>query len=218
MRALTPTPEWQGYAAAVVAVYTLASASLAAQWTTGPAPGRRFLAAHSALMLAAVALAGAAIGLPVILPPALAAAFGWTLVGAVGGYLAFVGNELALRRSLRDRRFPALAVASPDTQAIATLLLLALVAALEELLFRGCLVALAFRLPSAALVAIALALSVLAFAATHLYAGLGEALGKLPLGGATLAATLLSGTVWPAIVAHVCFNALAAPPATATRA
>jgi hypothetical protein len=220
MRALIPTLEWQVYAIAVVAVYTLGSASLAAHWVNGPggaALGRRFLVTHSAVMLGTVALAADAIGLPVILPPALPAALGWTLLGGAAGHLAFVGNELALRHPIRGWRFPGIAITAVDPKAVVTPLLLTLVAALEEVLFRGCLVILAFRLPSAALVAAALALSVLAFAATHIHAGLAEALGKLPLGALTLALSLLSGTIWPPIVAHVYFNALATPAAAASR-
>jgi membrane protein YdbS with pleckstrin-like domain len=44
------------------------------------------------------------------------------------------------------------------------------------------------------------------FCAAHLHFGWAGAVAKLPLTVLALAAVLLLGTVWPAVVAHVLFN------------
>ena len=79
-------------------------------------------------------------------------------------------------------------------------------AALEEVVYRGFLVGVCFLLPGTALIALALAGTVVAFALTHVWFGWEHVAAKGPLGAATLVAALVLGTVLPAVVAHVAFN------------
>ncbi len=84
--------------------------------------------------------------------------------------------------------------------------LLVSVAVVEELVFRGVLVSLALRAPGPVLVVAGVLGAQLAFAVSHVFFGWGQVLAKLPLAAACAAAVLLTGTVLPAVVAHVLFN------------
>jgi len=84
-----------------------------------------------------------------------------------------------------------------------------LVALFEELIFRGFLVVLCFTLPNPWLITISLSITVLIFGAAHSYGGFRQVVAKTSLGIITLLVTLVTGTVLPAIVAHIYFNIVA---------
>jgi membrane protease YdiL (CAAX protease family) len=167
-----------------------------------------FLRSYVALMAGSVMLGAVSVGVPAIMPPTFIAASVLTGAGIAAGILAVAANRLILRTT---NNVPGLvtthrADGRDRYQYIMRLILLTAVAILEEVLFRGYLVTFAFWLPNQFLVATTLVLSIICFGAAHIYGGLGNALGKLPLGALTLLLALGSGLVWPAIVAHVCFN------------
>lgn len=87
------------------------------------------------------------------------------------------------------------------------LLPLLVVATLEELIYRGLLVQAALLLPSDFMVALALAGSVISFALSHISFGWPHVAAKLPLSALALIAVISLGTVLPAILAHLVFNA-----------
>lgn len=80
------------------------------------------------------------------------------------------------------------------------------VAALEEVIYRGLLVQVCWLIPNQALAALALAGTVAMFALTHVLFGWEQVLAKLPLGSLALLATLITGSVLAAVVAHVIVN------------
>jgi membrane protease YdiL (CAAX protease family) len=89
---------------------------------------------------------------------------------------------------------------------ISTLALLVIVAALEEVLFRGVLVDLCLALDQSWLTAACLAGTVIVFAASHVYWGWSQVFAKGLLGVFALISVLSLGTVVAAVVAHVLFN------------
>lgn len=100
--------------------------------------------------------------------------------------------------------------------------LLLAVAVAEELVHRGVLLALALSIGQPVLAWSAAIGVQLVFAVSHVFFGWGQVLSKLPLAGLCTAATLAGGTVLPAVVAHVIFNAWVwryhrATPATTRR-
>ncbi|MBE1493142.1 hypothetical protein H4696_000242 [Amycolatopsis lexingtonensis] len=84
--------------------------------------------------------------------------------------------------------------------------LLVAVAVVEELMFRGVLVALGRQATGTFLVVLCVLGAQLAFAVSHVFFGWGQVLAKLPLAALTTIAVLATGTVLPAVVAHVLFN------------
>ncbi|MBV9786969.1 MAG: CPBP family intramembrane metalloprotease [Chloroflexi bacterium] len=80
------------------------------------------------------------------------------------------------------------------------------VAVLEELIYRGFLVAVCFLLPGPLLIGLALAGTVAVFALSHIWFGWVHVVAKLPLGIVALLAVLTLGTVLPAVIGHVFFN------------
>jgi len=88
-------------------------------------------------------------------------------------------------------------------------LVLILIGALEEIIFRGFLVESCFLIPQSVLRAAALAGTVALFAAGHVQFGWTQVFAKLPLGALALVSVLLLKTVLPAIVIHTMFNWIA---------
>lgn len=84
--------------------------------------------------------------------------------------------------------------------------LLVAVAVGEELVFRGLLTRLALLLPGVWLAAGGLVVAAAVFACSHVFFGWVQVLAKTPLALAACAATLLTGNVLAAVVAHVVFN------------
>jgi len=205
------TPEWRVYIFAIIVLFSLSSMSIAAKFGRNAAPPKNysaFLKAYVALMVGTAMLGAAFIGVPATMPPTFIAATALSGAGLVAAILAVAANRLVVRNA---GRAPGLATShradgDDQYQRAMRLILLTAVAILEEMLFRGYLVTIAFWLSGQLLVGTALVLSVLCFGAAHTYGGVEEALGKLPLGALTVLLTLGSGLLWPAIIAHVCFN------------
>lgn len=81
-----------------------------------------------------------------------------------------------------------------------------LVAVSEELVYRWCLVRVAFLFSSVVLTGLCLLLITLLFALSHVWIGWEQVFAKLPLGVAMMAAVLIFGNILPAIFGHVLFN------------
>ncbi|HEV8561847.1 MAG TPA: CPBP family intramembrane glutamic endopeptidase [Actinophytocola sp.] len=81
------------------------------------------------------------------------------------------------------------------------------VAAAEEVVHRGVLLALALRVPSPVLAGFAVLGVQLVFALSHVFFGWGQVLSKLPLAALCTVAVLVTGTVVPAVIGHLIFNA-----------
>ncbi len=205
------TLEWRAYIVAIIVVFSLSSMSIAAKLANNAASGRTFnafLQIYVALMAGITMLGAAFVGVPALMPPTFIAGAALSGAGVAAAILSIAANRLIVRNA---GKVPGLATAHradqrDQYQRAMRLSLLTASAILEEVLFRGYLVIIAFWLPDRFLVVITLALSVLCFGMAHIYGGLEEALGKLPLGTLTLLLALGSGLLWPAIVAHVCFN------------
>jgi hypothetical protein len=225
MTLLTPTPEVQTYATAAVAVLSVSCAALAGHLhrLLGGGAGS-FLPLYSGLMVAVTVGALLVLHLPTITEQDWTAAALTAPVGLAAAGVAIAGEAFVRRRTVGSRRA---AIRRPWTHApgraanpaslvrpdraggdsrTTLMLLLAAVAALEELLFRGVVVDLARAIPWTPVAIAALLASLVAFAASHVALGWAEMLAKLPLGAAALGAVLLLGSVAPAIVAHVLFN------------
>ncbi|MFF5207633.1 CPBP family intramembrane glutamic endopeptidase [Streptosporangium sp. NPDC000396] len=84
--------------------------------------------------------------------------------------------------------------------------LLVAVAVGEELVFRGVLTRLALLPGDALLAAGALAVTAAVFACSHVFFGWVQVLAKTPLAVGACVATLLTGNILAAVVAHVAFN------------
>ncbi|GGK75198.1 hypothetical protein Sme01_50790 [Sphaerisporangium melleum] len=84
--------------------------------------------------------------------------------------------------------------------------LLVAVAAFEELVFRGVLTRLALLPGEVWLAAVGLVATAAVFACSHVFFGWVQVLAKTPLAVAACAATLLTGNVLAAVIAHVAFN------------
>ncbi|MDF0602556.1 CPBP family intramembrane metalloprotease [Psychromarinibacter sp. C21-152] len=85
---------------------------------------------------------------------------------------------------------------------------LIVLAAEEEVIFRGFLVTLALSLPHPALNVAALIVTTAAFCVSHLTYGWRHAAGKVPLAVLALGLVLATGTVLGAVAVHVVFNLL----------
>lgn len=140
------------------------------------------------------------------------------VVIAVSAGIACFVAERALRRQLLGRRRHRSARRAPPTAGLGQRDLessleptglgwLVTVACLEEVLFRLLAVDLALMLPSWPARAAALIGLSTCFAIGHDRPGSSEAFIKLPLAAVLLALTLVSGSIGPAIAAHVTFNA-----------
>lgn len=86
------------------------------------------------------------------------------------------------------------------------LFLLVVIAVFEELIFRGFLVSACFLLTNNFWIAIAVIGLVVFFALSHIFFGWLQAIAKLPLSILTTISVLASGSVLPAIFAHITFN------------
>lgn len=89
---------------------------------------------------------------------------------------------------------------------VSSFVIVTIVAVLEEMIFRGFLLNLCFALETRYLITIAVLGTILFFALSHIHFGWPHVLAKFPLGVLTTIIALSSGTVLPAIVAHVMFN------------
>jgi len=87
-----------------------------------------------------------------------------------------------------------------------TLFALVTVAVLEEIIYRGFVVAVVQRFANPYLVGLALTASVLVFALSHAHFGWPHILGKCLLGALTMTVVLLCGVTMPAILAHLILN------------
>ena len=226
MKLLTLTPDHEAYLVALVSVAALACAPGAALvsllWPARRRPG--FLAVYTGVLTAVAVLGVATLALPSVTQDSVTALGASALLGAPAGMWASSCDEW-IRRALRRRtrraalerglgtRVSVLASASrispPGAGALdvgGSLALLLLIAALEELLFRGIVIDLALRLTVVAAAA-CIAGSIVVFAASHIYWGLEEFVAKLPLALAALAVSLPFRAVVGAVVAHMVFNA-----------
>jgi hypothetical protein len=215
------------YAVALVWVLSpccAATAGLVCTWIHDPGP-LTFLRVHAALMLGTLTLALTVVG--VDLPSGRQP---WRVLllvalGSLTGWLAVRAYDLVLGRYRRRQHYPMASLSPrsrPASQGVryvrpdlagrhaprsgVVLAHLVVCAGLEELLFRGVIVSLAFTVPVAAGTVMVLTLSVAMFGAAHADLGLGQALAVLPLGLLALASVLVSGSVVPAVVAHVVMN------------
>jgi hypothetical protein len=85
--------------------------------------------------------------------------------------------------------------------------LLLAVAVAEEVVHRGVLLAFAVRIPNLVIAGLAVLGVQLVFAVSHVFFGWGQVLSKLPLAALCTIAVLVTGTVLPAVIGHVIFNA-----------
>jgi hypothetical protein len=217
------------YAIAALAIYSVASAPLTtylqAWWPTARPPS--FLPLYAGIMAVVGAAGLAVLELPTVTDGSAAALAASVPVGRAAGALAIWSDDMVRRleqRRARQRRLRGdgplgsarAAPLTPSAFALpaygrrapydAPLALLVAIAVLEELLFRGIAVDLAAGTSSPVLAGAALAMSVVMFAFSHMYAGWIEVLAKLPLGALALLAVLGLETIAPAVVAHVLFN------------
>jgi len=107
-------------------------------------------------------------------------------------------RSVGTHRFTRDLRFEGDA-ATTSTGVMAA------VAVLEELIFRGFLLVVCLRLPDG-LTALAILGLVTAFALSHIWFGWPQVVAKLPLGVIATACVLVVGGVVVAVVTHVVFN------------
>jgi membrane protease YdiL (CAAX protease family) len=115
----------------------------------------------------------------------------------------------------KRRRAPLTSVRRPDTVSmevnrVLRIALIVIVGALEEILYRAILVQLCFLLRNPILVAVALCATVVMFCLSHIEFGWTQVFAKLPLGALALLATLATGNVSCAMIAHGLFNMIAA--------
>jgi hypothetical protein len=224
MKLLTLTPEAEAYATAAIAVLSVSCAALAGHLHRLIGAGAAsFLPLYAGLMAAVAVGALAVVEVPAITDQDWTTALLAAPVGLTAAALAVVGETFVRRRVASAprvglRRPLAHAVRDADPASLvrpdrgardgrtALLVMLVLVGALEEVLFRGVVLDLALAIPWTPVAVVALLASLVAFAASHVALGRTEMVAKLPLGAATLAAALLLGSVAPAIVAHVAFN------------
>lgn len=231
MKLLTLTPDAQAFAVAVIACYSLASASLAGyvqlSWPRRSAtPPPPFLPLYVGITAAVTGAALATLSLPIVTggsPGALALAVPIGIgIGLAGLRLDAIARRVGRRRArearprMRPRATaraprsggqPVAAVPGEGSASVSTLALLVAVGALEELLFRGVLVDLSRSIRSPGLEAACLVATVAVFALSHVYWGWSEVASKAALGVLALAAVLGLGTVLPAVLAHGTFNA-----------
>jgi hypothetical protein len=202
------TPEIHGYIQAyyiaVVVVFSLSTPSLASK-LQGPRPWHtetlRFMVSHVALLATVALFAAVMLEIPKLLPGGLPALAGLTCVGIALGFAALLANRAIVRAMTPSRQL----WTRPKIRTT-TLPLRALTAILEEVLYRGYLVVLCQDIPNILLSKAALVSTILAFALAHIYAGLPNALAKLPLGIMALASVLTFDALLPAIAAHLVFN------------
>jgi hypothetical protein len=156
--------------------------------------------------------------LPVFL--GLGALLGWAAMRAYDAVLRIDRRQQRSSRSVAARRLsqppsmgvsfvrPDLAGAGAPRSGMVLSHLIAC-AVLEELLFRGVIVQLALASSTTAGTALILALSIALFGAAHADLGPAQAFAFVPLGVINLVATLVTGSVVPAVIAHVVVNARA---------
>jgi hypothetical protein len=224
------TPETWTYGFAITVSYALGSVALASHIQMRWLGGRwlSFWVIRAAIMTFAVCCGFVLFGPTAVLgEPRL----DWILLavgGLAGGWIALHLDRVIVRhfersafakkskagsaRALEFRNLQIRNVISPSRPGVAenvgfTLMPVLITAVLEELVYRGVLVKSCFALPNGVLVVAALTVTCLAFALNHIGFGWPHILAKLPLSVLALAATLISGTVFPAILAHAAFNA-----------
>lgn len=220
---LTPIPD--PYVVAVVVVASTAPGAVSGLvWACSRARTEWFLPVHVGVMASVVGLAAATFGVAV--PDALSVPrLALLLMAGLGVFAATIAAERGVVARVRHTggyvarqpspqgvtaSFAAIGrTASVPDSARATAGWLVCVAVGEELLYRGVLLDSA-RLAPPLLASIAIAVSVLLFAAAHLSLGRGNAMTMLALGGAAAAATLLSASVVPAVIGHALYNVRAA--------
>lgn len=222
MNVLTLSPEERIYAIALVSLASASTATLAGfvqSWRH--APSSSFLPTYAAMIGMVAALAVLLLGIP--MPECSSAGhIALSLLAGAIGCVAALGLEALITRALH-RRFDNRPIRQlpedaelirPDLThaggagSTTVLFWLLVVGAGEEVLFRGILVDLVKLASDNGWVrALLLAATVVAFALTHVQFDFREALRKLPLGIACLAACLVSGTILAPIIAHVGYNA-----------
>ncbi len=222
MSILTLSPEEHAYAIALVALTSTSAATLAGLiHTRRRAASASFLPTYAATLAIVAALALILTGVPTLESHSLGG-LGLALLAAGIACLAALRGEAHIARLLRrrSRRGAARRVSittelvrpdlasRPAATGSSVLSWLLVIAAGEEVLFRGVLVDLARQVPGGSTThAVLLVASVIAFAFSHSQLGFAEALSKLPLSVACMAACLVSGTVLAPIAAHVAYNA-----------
>jgi Type II CAAX prenyl endopeptidase Rce1-like len=121
---------------------------------------------------------------------------------------AYASGGPAMAGSPAANRHAARSVHALDAGSVASFTWIdaVLVAVSEELVYRWCLVRIAFLLPGPSLIWLCLAMITLLFALSHVWLGWEHAFAKLPLGIAMMAAVLIFGNILPAVFGHVFFN------------
>ena len=203
MNHLTLTHSQYAYVTAVVVLLTIGSGSLAEKLAALSRPLRSIpIICIHLVILSALVCVGSAFGeVPGVMPRSGIASVILVCVGFVMAMIALKADRLLLGALL-----PNGSVRHPSSLSISAIALSSAVAILEEILFRGYLVHLSQTASNSVIVWIAVLSTVLAFAISHAYAGMEQAIAKMPLGVLTLSAVLYTKTLLPAIVAHVLFN------------
>src|SRR5438094_750970 len=232
---LTPIHDLRAYGLAIVVVYGLSSVSLAShirfRWRIFVDSQMSYWMVRSAIMafaifggiylFGAISLFGNPRAIWIVLAP-IGLGLGWVaaevdraiirhcLRSSFGGTAKWVssGATCLLVRRKQNRYEDSTHVTrnAPDGLDEFGLVPMVTTAVLEELVYRGVLVRACFESPSSALLVISLTATVFAFSLTHINFGWPQVFAKVPLSALALAATLSSGTVLPAVFAHVVFN------------
>ncbi len=228
------TPELVAYATALVAVGSVSSAGVAGLLHRWMAPTRpaAFLPMYVGVMATVIVVSVPTLAALDRSAVAWTAVGGWRVLGGVAGgllagLLGLAGEARVRRRLLTRRAVPpwsapisvgpplsgAQVLVRPDQASVgasgrpAVLAWLLIVAAGEEVLFRGVAVTLALALPTRLLSVGGLLAGLILFCLSHQPMGWRETVGKAPIGAVTLAVALADGTVLPAVVAHALYNA-----------
>jgi membrane protease YdiL (CAAX protease family) len=203
MNHLTLTHSRYAYVTAVTVLLTIGSGSLAEKLAALSRPRWPIpiICIHLVILSAVVCVVSALGGVPGIMPRSGIAAIILVCVGIVIAMISLKADRLLLGTLLPNGSFR-----HPSSLSISAIALSSAIAILEEILFRGYLVHLGQSALNPVIVWLAVLSTLLAFAISHAYAGIEQAIAKMPLGMLTLSAVLCSKTLLPAIVAHVLFN------------
>jgi len=156
---------------------------------------------HLSIVCVLACVAGALGAIPAIVPAESVAAAVEVCVGVVIAIVALKADRAVLKALVPTSLFRA-----PSSRTVSAITVSSVIAILEEVLFRGYLVHLGQLIVNPSLRWLTIIATIPAFALSHAYAGLEQAMAKVPLGLLTLCAVLNSRVLLPAIVAHIVFN------------
>jgi hypothetical protein len=191
------------YLTAVVVLLVVGSASLAQKiWDIlRPYWSLSIVGIHLFITSVICLVAAYLWGLPRIIPASGVLLVVWFGAGLICGAIAVRADRAILKIMV-----PVHNIRSPLRLSLRALAISSSVGVVEEVLFRGYLVDLSLAIPNHALAWSAVVLTTLAFAVSHVYAGVEQVVAKLPLSVLALTSVLGSHTLLCAIVAHVFFN------------